>query len=104
MPRRHRDVVCPHDQDAGCIPITRDGFCRFELRAAAPVRGVRELQQPGSRDGGGGVAAAGVHHRDRGLAGGQPGTVPEPLLHSRLLHRRIPDRTRRLQVRPHTPE
>lgn len=75
--------------------------CRFELRAAAAVRGVRELQQPGRGDGGGGVAAAGVHHRGGGPAGGEPAAVPAALLHRRILHRRHPDRARRLQVRTH---
>ncbi|CAN6163163.1 unnamed protein product [Urochloa humidicola] len=36
------------------------GRSRFELRAAAVVRGVRELGQPGGGDGGGGVAAVGI--------------------------------------------
>jgi len=72
---------------------------RFQFRAATAVRGVRELEQPGGGHGGGGVAAACVHHRDGGPAGREPAAVPAALLHSRLLHRRLPDRTRRLQVR-----
>ena len=90
-------INSPHIYCVFCFVLC--AAARFELRAAAAVRGVRELQQPGGGDGGGGVAAAGVHRRGGGPAGRQPGAVPADLLHRRLLHRRHPDRTGRLQVR-----